>query len=321
MKYGNLLLALVLFSLACLFVGCSGKVKDKQTVDPNEVRVVLRKDADGVVCRTVYILKDHGGVMTCRDSSGTLVQMRDSYYATPWGRDIQYYPNGQIMSESFYESMSVQPVYRKEFYENGNLKYLEDSVGKRTFDKNGRLLEADTVALNWRYNRSVMQDGSFSINKQSLDGDSSYWASYNSNEILRSEESRSSKGWWRKYYDSTGVLYYSKSESESLRVETDYYPDGKIWMNKVFEIGETAWGKGLFVLKEFKEYAENGVALREYELDTTNPKSVPVCHFRNAAGDSLAFPEPREKNPYSLRDDQRYKPFYSFVDSCTVPGR
>lgn len=321
MKYGNLLLALVLFSSACLFVGCSGKVKDKRTVDPNDVSIVLRKGADGVVCRTVYILKDHGGVMMCRDSSGMLVQMRDSYYATPWGRDIQYYPNGQIKSESFYESMSAQPAYRKEFFENGCLKYFEDSVGSRTYDENGRLLEADTVAENWRYNRRVMQDGSFSVDKRSLDGDSSYWASYSPNEVLLSEEFRSSKGWWRKRYDSTGVLYYSKSEIESLKVETDYYPDGKIWMNKVFEIGETAWGKGLFVLKEFKEYAENGVALREYELDTTNPKSVPVCHFRNAAGDTLAFPEPREKNPYSLRDSYRYKPLYAFVDSCTVPGR
>lgn len=321
MKYENLLLALVLFSSACLFVGCSGKVKDKQTVDPNEVRVVLRKDADGVVCRTVYILKDHGGVMTCRDSSGTLVQMRDSYYTTPWGRDIQYYPNGQIMSESFYESMSVQPVYRKEFYENGNLKYLEDSVGKRTFDKNGRLLEADTVAENWRYNRSVMQDGSFSVDKRSLDGDSSYWASYSPNEVLLSEEFRSSKGWLRKRYDSTGILYYSKSEIESLKVETDYYLDGKIWMNKVFVIGKSAWGKGLFVLKEFKEYTENGVALREYDLNTADTKSEPVCHFRNAAGDTLAFPEPREKDPYSLRESRGYKPLYAFVDSCTVPGR
>ena len=321
MKYGNLLLALVLFSSACLFVGCSGKVKDKQAVDPNEVRVVLRKDADGVVCRTVYILKDHGGVMICRDSSGTLVRMRDSYYATPWGRDIQYYPNGQIKSESFYESMSAQPAYRKEFFENGSLKYFEDSVGSRTYDENGRLLEADTVAANWRYNRRVMQDGSFSVDKRLLDGDSSYWASYSPNEVLLSEEFRSSKGWWRKRYDSTGVLYYSKSEIESLKVETDYYPDGKIWMNKVFVIGESAWGKGLFVLKEFKEYTENGVALREYELDTTNPKSVPVCHFRNAAGDTLVFPEPREKDPYSLRESRGYKPLYAFVDSCTVPGR
>ena len=72
---------------------------------------------------------------------------------------------------------------------------------------------------------------------------------------------------------------------------------------------------------EFKEYAENGVALREYELDTTNPKSVPVCHFRNAAGDTLVFPEPREKDPYSLRESRGYKPLYAFVDSCTVPGR
>ena len=316
----NLLVTMLLILLHVV-AGCSGNAKDKSTVSTDDVRIVLRKGADGVVCRTVYILKDHGGVMTCRDSSGTLVQMRDSYYAAPWGRDIQYYPNGQIMSESFYESMSVQPVYRKEFYENGNLKYLEDSVGKRTFDKNGRLLEADTVALNWRYNRSVMHDGIVSVNRKSLDGDSSYWANYTSKDVLSFEEFRSSKGGWSKQYDSTGVLYYSKSESESLRVETDYYPDGKIWMNKVFEIGETAWGKGLFVLKEFKEYAENGVALREYELDTTNPKSVPVCHFRNAAGDTLAFPEPREKNPYSLRDSYRYKPLYAFVDSCTVPRR
>ena len=259
--------------------------------------------------------------MTCRDSSGTLVQMRDSYYATPWGRDIQYYPNGQIKSESFYESMSAQPAYRKEFFENGSLKYFEDSVGSRTYDENGRLLEADTVAENWRYNRRVMQDGSFSVDKRSLDGDSSYWASYSPNEVLRSEESRSSKGWWRKRYDSTGVLYYSKSEIESLKVETDYYPDGKIWMNKVFVIGESAWGKGLFVLKEFKEYTENGVALREYDLNTADTKSEPVCHFRNAAGDTLAFPEPREKDPYSLRESRGYKPLYAFVDSCTVPGR
>ena len=316
----NLLVTMLLILLHVV-AGCSGNAKDKSTVSTDDVRIVLRKGADGVVCRTVHILKDHGGVMMCRDSSGTLVQMRDSYYAVPWGRDILYYPNGQIKSESFYESMSAQPAYRKEFFENGSLKYFEDSVGSRTYDENGRLLEADTVAGNWRDNRRVMHDGIVSVNRKSLDGDSSYWANYTSKDVLSFEEFRSSKGGWSKQYDSTGVLYYSKSESESLRVETDYYPDGKIWMNKVFEIGETAWGKGLVVLKEFKEYTENGVALREYELDTTNPKSVPVCHFRNAAGDSLAFPEPREKNPYSLRESRGYKPLYAFVDSCTVPGR
>lgn len=316
----NLLVTMLLILLHVV-AGCSGNAKDKRTVDPNDVRIVLRKGADGVVCRTVHILKVHGGVMMCRDSSGTLVQMRDSYYAVPWGRDILYYPNGQIKSESFYESMSAQPVYRKEFFENGSLKYFEDSVGSRTYDENGRLLETDTVAENWRYNRRVMQNGSFSVNKRSLDGDSSYWASYSPNEVLLSEEFRSSKGWWSKQYDSTGVLYYSKSESESLRVETDYYPDGKIWMNKVFVIGESAWGKGLIVLKEFKEYTENGVALREYDLNTADTKSEPVCHFRNAAGDTLAFPEPREKDPYSLRESRGYKPLYAFVDSCTVPGR
>ena len=321
MRCENLLLASMLFILMLVATGCSGNADEKWTVDPNEVRIVLRKGADGVVCRTVYILNDHGGVMTCRDSSGTLVQMRDSYFAVPWGRDILYYPNGQIKSEIFYESMSVQPAYRKEFFENGNLKFFEDSVGKRTYDENGRLLDADTVAQNWRYRRSVLQDGAVSVDKTSLDGDSSYWASYTPDEVLRSEKFRTPNGTWLKRYDSTGVLYYSKSESESLKVETDYYPDGKIWMNKVFELGESAWGRGLFVLKEFKEYAENGVALREYELNVIDPKAEPVCRFRNAAGDSIAFPEPREKNPYSLRDSPRFKPFYAFVDSCTVPGR
>ncbi len=321
MKSGNLL-ALMLFALLLVFAGCSGNAKDKRTVDPDEVRIVLRKGADGVVCRTVYILKDHGGVMTCRDSSGTLVQMRDSYYAVPWGRDILYYPNGQIKSETFYESMSAQPAYRKEFFENGNLKFFEDSVGKRTYDENGRLIDADTLAQNWRVYYRVTPDGNVSVSKRSLDGDSTYWMNYVSDSILSSEDFRSSKGSWFKKYDSTGALLYSEWKCDSVNIEVDYYPDGKVWMNKVFRKRELEWSDdSVFVLAEFKEYAGNGVALREYELNTADSKAEPVCRFRNAAGDSIAFPEPREKNPYSLRENQRYKPFYSFVDSCTVPGR
>jgi MORN repeat variant. len=234
----------------------------------------------------------------------------------PWERVIEYYPNGKIKSELFYESMSAQPAYQKTFFENGNLKsindsagirifdekgnlmFLKDSLGERTYGENGCLLNADTVAQNWRVNYQVDQDGRFSVSKRSLDGDSSYWARYTSDSILVSEEIRSSKGKLSKEYDSTGILYYSKIVGDSESVETDYYPDGKIWMNKVVQTRESEWEPNrVSFLVEFKEYAENGVALREYELPEANTASKPVCHFRNAAGDSIAVPEPRQKFP------------------------
>ena len=83
----------------------------------------MQKRDDGLICRKVYILKDHGGVMTCRDSSGNLIEYRDAFFGMPWGRVRTYYPNGQLKSEEFYESMSAQPAYRKEYYKDGSLKY------------------------------------------------------------------------------------------------------------------------------------------------------------------------------------------------------
>ena len=138
--------------------------------------------------------------------------------------------------------------------------------------------------------------------------------------FLVSEEIRSSKGKLSKEYDSTGILYYSKFVGDSESVETDYYPDGKIWMNKVVQTRESEWEPNrVSFLVEFKEYAENGVALREYELPEANTASKPVCHFRNAAGDSIAVPEPRQKYPYSLQNGNRVRSRYAFVDSCAVP--
>ena len=338
MKNSNLLFLLLLMALAMLYVGCSGNAKEKWTVDENDVKIRTSKHADGSVCRSVTIMKDHGGIMTCRDSSGMLTQMRDAFYAVPWERVIEYYPNGKIKSELFYESMSAQPAYQKTFFENGNLKsindsagirifdekgnlmFLKDSLGERTYGENGRLLKADTVAQNWRVDYQVGQDGRFSVSKRSLDGDSSYWARYTSDSILVSEEIRSSKGKLSKEYDSTGILYYSKFVGDSESVETDYYPDGKIWMNKVVQTRESEWEPArVSFLVEFKEYAENGVALREYELPEANTASKPVCHFRNAAGDSIAVPEPRQKYPYSLQNGYSVRSRYAFVDSCAVP--
>ena len=340
MKNSNLLFLLFLMALAMLYVGCSGNAKEKWTVDENDVKIRMSKHADGLVCRSVTIMKDHGGIMTCRDSSGMLTQMRNAFYAVPWERVIEYYPNGKIKSELFYESMSAPPAYQKTFFENGNLKsindsagirifdekgnlmFLKDSLGERTYGENGRLLKADTVAQNWRVDYQVDQDGRFSVSKRSLDGDYSYWASYVSDSILISEEISSPEGTRSKEYDSTGVLVYSKWVSDSESVETDYYPDGKIWMNYVVRSKESEWGPGRETfLMEFKEYAENGVALREYELPEANKASKPVCHYRNVAGDSIAVPEPRQKYPYSWRNGNFFRRFYPLVDRCTVLKR
>lgn len=114
------LLSLMLFAL---LVGCSGGAVEKMKADPNDARIVVQKRIDGLTCRKVYILKDHGGVMTCRDSSGNLIEYHDASLGMPWGRVRTYYPNGQLKSEEFYESMSAQPAYRKEYYEDGSLKY------------------------------------------------------------------------------------------------------------------------------------------------------------------------------------------------------
>lgn len=341
MKNSNLLFLLLLMALTMLHVGCSGNAKEKWTVDENDVKIRTNKYSNGSVCRKIHIMKEHGGVETCRDSSGKLLQMRDAFYGMlPWGRVVEYYPNGNIKSELFYEFMSVQPASLKTFFENGNLKsindsagirifdekgnlrHFEDSLGHKTFDEKGRLLKAYTVAQNWRVDYQVGQDGRFFVSKRSLDGDSSYWARYTSDSILVSEEIRSSKGKLSKEYDSTGILYYSKFVGDSESVETDYYPDGKIWMNKVVQTRESEWEPArVSFLVEFKEYAENGVALREYELPEANPASKPVCHFRNAAGDSIAVPEPRQKYPYSLQNDYSVRSYYAFVDSCAVPRR
>ena len=114
---------LLFLMLLALLVDCSGGTVEKMQADPDDAQIVVQKRNDGLICRKVYILKDHGGVMTCRDSSGKLIEYRDSFFGVPWGRVITYYPNGQVKSEEFYESMSVQPAYRKEFYEDGSLKY------------------------------------------------------------------------------------------------------------------------------------------------------------------------------------------------------
>jgi len=340
MKNSNLLLWQILMALTFLYVGCSGNANKKWTVDENDVKIRMSKHADGSVCRSVSIMKDHGGIMTCRDSRGTLTQMRDAFYAVPWERVIEYYPNGKIKSELFYESMSAPPAYQKTFFENGNLKsindsagirifdekgnlmFLKDSLGERTYGENGCLLNADTVAQNWRVNYQVGQDGRVSLSKHTLDGDSTYRASYVSDSILISEEISSPEGTRSKEFDSTGVLVYSKWVSDSESVETDYYPDGKIWMNYVVRSKESEWGPGRETfLMEFKEYAENGVALREYELPEANKASKPVCHYRNVAGDSIAAPEPRQKYPYSWRNGNFFRRFYPLVDRCTVLKR
>ena len=114
------LLSLMLFAL---LVGCSGGAVEKMKADPNDARIVVQKRNDGLTCRKVYILKDNGGVMTCRDSSGNLIEYHDAFFGMPWGRVRTYYPNGQLKSEEFYESMSAQPIYRKEYYKDGSLKY------------------------------------------------------------------------------------------------------------------------------------------------------------------------------------------------------
>lgn len=113
----------LLFMMITLLVACSCGTAEKMKADPNDVRIVMQKRDDGLICRKVYILKDHGGVMTCRDSSENLIEYHDASLGMPWGRVRTYYPNGQLKSEEFYESMSAQPAYRKEYYEDGSLKY------------------------------------------------------------------------------------------------------------------------------------------------------------------------------------------------------
>ena len=322
-----------LLLVMALLAACSSA--EKRMVDPNDA-LIKNTVRDGLQCRTVYILKEHGGVMTCRDSSGTIRLMRDASFVTPWGREVAYYPDGKIASEVFYESMSVMPAYKKDYYKNGNLKYAENAAGKRSYREDGTLLEVDSMAGDWHYTYKRHNAGEFEMDggavkeeKIHKGSDSVFVTTYTHAGEKITESFYCRNDMWKKHYDADGNLEYFMSKDDSSKVETDYYPDGKVWMEKNFTTIDLSWRPETVVLTRFREFAVNGVALREYDLDVHDPQAKPVCRFKNEAGELLERPARRMAMPYSMQDHCKTcvyiqapdLPDYSFVDRCAVQQR
>lgn len=312
--------------LLCL-VACSGAKKETPKIPREDFKVSLYQYRGGIVCRQPYIMGMHGGVRTCRDSSGRLVESMEAFYVEPWGHVRTYYPDGTVKSERLYESMSAQPVYDREYYASGALKSLYDSLGNREYDEQGHLLKADTVDGNWKIAYEVDSvENRVYWHKNQVVGDSSFWETRQLDGTLLYKSFRESKNETEQRYDSTGTLYYAVIIGDSVKEETDYYPDGKIWVYKKFQKMESYSGRGYFDIRVFKEYSEKGIALRDYEVLGADSAKSAVCRFRNESGDSLAFPERRKRYPYSMQehcagDLCKGSPNYSFVDSCKTLSR
>lgn len=313
--YTTLVILLVLFA-------CSGKSNEKVETYP-EVNFI-HYSINGLNCRRPVILKMHQGVAICRDAEGRIAEISDAHFVVPWGAVREYYPSGTLKSEAFYESMMAQSLYRKEFYESGVLKYLKDSLGTRSFDGSGKLIEADTSDGKWKYNyrESVDEDRVYE-RRENIGGDSAFSRTLSKKGVLLADGFRSRENYWNKLFDSTGTLFYYEEVKDSLKTEIDYYSDGKVWVKKEFHKSQLANGRETFDLDLFVEYAESGEALREYEI-VKDSLPYAICRFRNEGGDSLTVPERRKKWPYSMKEHCVYdlckgRPRYDFVDSCAVP--
>lgn len=325
----------------------NGSNSNNQKTRPN-IHVSYSFHSNGMLARkAIFIAGRSVGKEFSYSLNGKISAERIFAFSVQQGFQREYYRNGNLRNDFvIYLSESgnhYDTYYHKLFDEDGNLKYYKDSLTEKFFYENGNLKSLKDSTGEYSYN----EDGS--LKKEIVNG-IVHWIDRDWNDSSKICESwkdslnneykgkcTNAKGaiiseffekgridnatvpiQKKRIYSDNGILIFSSEKQDSLVKETDFYESGKLWIQKEYYL--EGYRRKLIY---FKEYSEDEITIRDYQVIEVDGVRKAICHFKDFEGNDVEVPPRRRNRPFSMQDEvngciRKERPKYEYVDKCEV---